>query len=66
MQIEFTETVKIGYETYEAGDRKAFPDDEAKQYIALGWAKDPVTGDQGERKPGANGPIVPAKVSQTV
>jgi hypothetical protein len=65
-QVEFTETVKIGYETYEEGDRKSFDDEEAAQYIALGWAKDPETGETGERKPGANGPVVPAKVSQKV
>jgi len=56
-QVEFTETVKLGTETYYEGDRKSFDDAEASQYIALGWAKDPATGEQGERKPGANGPI---------
>lgn len=61
-QVEFTETVKIGTETYSEGDRKSFDDTEADQYISLGWAKDPVTGEQGERKPGANGPIKAAPV----
>lgn len=53
MKIEFTETVKLGAETYESGDRKSFPDAEAKEYMRLGWAKDTETGEQGERVPGA-------------
>lgn len=65
-RIEFTETVRLGATTYEAGDRKAFPPDEAQQYIDLGWAKDPETGEQGERKPGSNGPLKADKVSQTL
>lgn len=65
-KIEFTETVRIGRETFSEGDRKSFPPEEAQQYIDLAWAKDPETGEQGERKPGANGPIVPDSVKQTV
>lgn len=52
-QVEFTETVRIAAGEFVAGDRKSFPDDEAGEYIRLGWAKDPVTGEQGERVPGA-------------
>lgn len=65
-RIEFTETVKLGTETYEEGDRKSFPVEEASRYINLGWAKDPDTGEQGERKPGSNGPIVPDNVVMKV
>jgi hypothetical protein len=66
MRVEFTETVKIGTQTYEAGDCLSFPDDEAQRYVDLGWAKNPETGEQGERKPGANGPVVPNTVSQAL
>lgn len=54
-QIEFTEApyVQIGRDRWYPGDRKAFPKAEADEYIRLGWAKDPATGEQGERKPGA-------------
>ena len=53
-KIEFTEeAVKLGTQTYYAGDVKSFPKAEADEYIRLGWAKDPETGEQGERKPGA-------------
>ena len=53
--IEFTEDdgCGIGDRFYAKGARDTFPDDEAAQYIKLGWARDPVTGDTGERKPGA-------------
>ena len=65
-KIEFTETVRLGTTTYVDGDRKSFPADEAQQYIDLGWAKDPETGEQGERKPGANGPLVAEKITQAL
>lgn len=53
-RIEITEEVlKIGTETYYQGDVKSFPKAEADEYIRLGWAKDVETGEQGERKPGA-------------
>lgn len=52
-RVEFTETVKIGTDTYQAGDRRSFPAPEAAEYIRLGWAKDPETGETGERTPGA-------------
>lgn len=53
--IEFTEKdgCGIGDRFYAEGARDSFPDAEAAQYIALGWAKDPNTGETGERKPGA-------------
>jgi len=52
-RIEFTETVKIGPDSYEAGDRRSFADAEASEYIRLGWAKDPDTGETGDRTPGS-------------
>jgi hypothetical protein len=53
-KIEFTEeAVKLGAQTYYAGDVKSFPKAEADEYIRLGWAKDVETGEQGERVPGA-------------
>ena len=53
-KIEFTEeAVKLGTQTYYAGDVKSFPKAEADEYIRLGWAKDVETGEQGERVPGA-------------
>jgi hypothetical protein len=52
-KVEFLETVLIGSQTYLEGDVKSFEDDEAGEYIRLGWAKDPVTGEAGDRKPGA-------------
>lgn len=66
MRIEFLEQVRIGTQTYEAGDRLSFPEAEAKQYISLGWAKDPETGEQGERVPGSNGPLSVDAVTQTI
>lgn len=51
--IEFTELCGIGDRAYHPGTRDTFPDAEAQQYIDLGWAKDPETGEQGTRKPGA-------------
>lgn len=52
-QVEFTEQVKLGTETYYEGDRKSFDEAEAAEYIRLGWAKCVQTGEQGERVPGA-------------
>lgn len=53
-KIEITEDeLKIGYQTFYAGDVKSFPKPEADEYIRMGWAKDVETGEQGERKPGA-------------
>jgi len=53
-QVEFTESYKVGAETYEAGDRKTFEDGEAATYIKIGVAKCVETGEQGDRKPGAH------------
>ena len=64
-QVEFTETVRIGTVQYEAGDRKTFPKAEAGEYIRLGWAKDPETGEQGDRVPGSQ-PIQVNNVTQKV
>jgi len=53
-QIEFTEEkCIINGEAYYAGDRKSFPKNEADEYIRVGWAKCTESGEQGERKPGA-------------
>ena len=52
-QIEFVETTRLGYNEYLAGDRKSFSDDEAAEYIRLGWAKCVATGEVGTRVPGA-------------
>lgn len=57
--VEFCETVRVGGHTYQAGARDHFPTAVADRYIRLGWCKDPETGEQGERRPGANGPVVP-------
>jgi hypothetical protein len=64
-RIEFTEeSVKIGTETYYAGDVKSFPKNEAGEYIRVGWAKCVETGEQGERKPGAQTISVQSVVQQ--
>lgn len=58
-KIEFTEAVQLSPVVsahpgaYFEGDTKSFPKAEADEYIALGWAKCCATGEQGERKPGA-------------
>jgi hypothetical protein len=52
-QVEFLEPVRIGHTQYETGDRKSFDDNEAGEYIRVGWAKCVETGEVGERKPGA-------------
>lgn len=62
--IEFTETVRLpGRREYRAGSRDHFPSEDAQRYIDRGWAKDPETGEQGERVPGANGKVVPDSVT---
>ena len=53
-RIEFTESYKINGQQFEAGDRKSFEDGKAEHYINIGVAKDPETGEQGERKPGVH------------
>ncbi len=53
-KIEITEVeLKLGTNTYYAGDVKSFPKAEADEYIRVGWAKCCETGEQVERKPGA-------------
>lgn len=53
-KLEITEDVlKIGTQTFYAGDVKSFPKEEADEYVRLGWAKCVETDEQGERKPGA-------------
>lgn len=65
--IEFTETVRLsGGREYQEGSRDFFAPENAQQYINLGWAKDPETGEQGERKPGSNGPVKPKGVAVAV
>ena len=65
--IEFTELVRLpGNREYRDGARDHFPAEEAQRYIDRGWAKDPETGEQGERTPGSNGPVKPANVSVSV
>lgn len=48
---------------YFPGDVKTLPKAKADLWILHGWAKDPETGEQNERVPGANGPVDPAKVT---
>lgn len=57
------ELLNDGPDTYRKGDQKSFDDDKAQQWIDIGWAKDPETGEQGERKPGAQA-IAPHNVKQ--
>lgn len=54
-RIEITEEVchLADGNVYYQGDVKSFPKAEADEYIRLGWAKDAVTGETGERTPGA-------------
>jgi len=52
--IEFTEPYKANGQAYETGDRKSFPKAQADRYIDMGIAKDPETGEQGDRKPGVH------------
>ena len=53
-EIEFTESVLIGSTRYPAGCRASFTPDEAAEYVWRGWARDPRTGEQGERFTGTN------------
>lgn len=65
-RIEITEDVlKLGAVTYYKGDIKSFPKAEADEYIRVGWAKCVETGEQGERKPGAQS-ISVQNVGQTL
>jgi len=52
-QVEVTEDqINDGQNTLYKGDRVTLSDEKAAQWIAAGWAKDPKTGEQNERKPG--------------
>lgn len=63
-RIEITEEkLRDGRNTYVAGDIKTLPKAKADEWVRLGWARDPETGEQGERKPGA-APISPDAVIQ--
>lgn len=64
-QVEFCERVRLGEVTYQEGDRVTLDDLFADRCIARGWAKDPVTGEQGERVPGAH-PVTVNNVSQEI
>ena len=64
-KIEITEAeLKLGTNTYYAGDIKSFPKAEADEYIRVGWARCVETGEQGERKPGAQKLNVQALVQE--
>lgn len=65
-QIEFTEAVRIHDGQHMAGDRKSYPADEAGEYIRLGWARDPETGEEGTRKPGAQALQVNSVVTRQI
>ena len=64
-QIEFVEApyTQIGTDRWYAGDRKSFPVQQADLYIKLGWAKDPATGEQGERVEGVSDLVVSGVVT---
>lgn len=64
-RVEITENVlRDGSEDYHRGDVTWIDDEKAAQWISLGWAKDVETGEQGERKPGAQ-PIKVNSVTQS-
>lgn len=64
-QVRITEELlKDGTNTYTKDDVKTMDDATANRFIAAGWAEDVLTGERGERKPGANGPITPAPIRQ--
>ena len=70
MKIEITEeTIKLNVDgklvNFVKGDVSTVSDEVGNICLGHGWAKD-VDGvvETGERKPGANGPLVPDKVNQ--
>lgn len=71
MKIEITEqSIKYAIDgrlcTFAEGDIVSVDDDTATIFLAAGWAKDPSGKlSAGKRKPGAGGPIKPAKLSQS-
>ena len=48
------------------GDQWWADEADAQRWIDLGWCKCVKTGEQGERKPGASGPIQPDKVTTRI
>lgn len=63
-KVEYVVETKIGGDTFEVGDSKTWPKETADRHIARGWAKDPITGEQGVLKPGAVR-VVPDKLTQS-
>lgn len=64
-KVEITEAVlRDGQRVYTEGDVVSVDDNKAQQWIHWGWARDPDTGEQGERKPGAQR-VKPESVRQT-
>ena len=61
--VEFLEPVRHSGTEYPKG-HATLPEELAKAFINLGWCKDSATDECGDRKPGANGPISIAKVTQ--
>lgn len=63
-RVEITEERLLdGRTAYHQGDVVSVDNDKAAEWIALGWARDPETGEQGERKPGVQ-QVTPAAVTQ--
>lgn len=61
-QVEFLETVRLGTQEFhgpdpengrEHGDRVTLPKKLGDLAVNSGWAKDAITGESGERRPGA-------------
>ena len=65
-RIEITEELlRDGTQVYRQGDIVSVDPVKAQQWLDLGWARDPETGETGERKPGA-APITPDSLQQAV
>lgn len=63
-RVQITEDVlRDGTDVYTKDDVTSVDDNKAAQWIGFGWAKDAETGEQGDRKPGAQ-PIVVNDVTQ--
>ena len=54
-KIEITEPggFRVGADRFQEGEVRILPAAQAQEFINLGWAKCVATGEQGERKPGA-------------
>ena len=66
-RVTWLEDVKLrGGRNRTEGDTTTEPAEDAARYIDNGWAQDAETGETGERKPGANGPIIPASTKQSI